>query len=786
MNEREEDDDLEAELGLFNPEKPITIDENVSITPKIPQNLNERNHSYDISEEKLLTAAAQLVDVYNKRTKATASATITVQNKSAPEASRSRTVNVNKSSIRSKFAHPIPNFVVTKITEKSSNAVLNKDSSLNVAKRSNPVKIVHRTRLEDIERTKRMVAIQRQKSLQIFNTFAPNAMKNLDRKKLTQPNIAYNTTNFQVKSMNISSKHTGNIDNAERSRMTTTATNANTSATATATITTKRFPTAQTNQLSKKEPVILNFRKKVHELPSKPKSKPAEIFPNNGRNSDSSYRVLEISPVPKNVTTPVPKNDYKDIVTPKITDRFFTNRSQFRSYKTLPKDYSRSPSNRNSGFRSKLSARPIVKKFPSMSNLSNDDKPSTDSKNVYGAIGLKKSNSCIILGEKCNKMIFEQTLQNSTDCMKLYEICSDVVVELCYKPQTVRRKKGRPKKKNYVRMTRDLLNTPEFSFKADLKRIREWPLDGKSSLIANRKRNRRCAFLSIEPMITSIESTLRKTREKSPVSSFQINRLPIKTYSRANLIQPRVTMNNKRFEKQTYAPPSIPTPPPTQQQSQSQPQPQPKPQIQLLNIEPLSSTSRIDLNLKEDIKIEELKGEVSQSTEYIVNGLFDSYDYDLSDAIYVEYLEDTDEIESPAYEPLMTDAVDNPTSIVTGEADTTMETYSQLRMSWERNRPKKSHSVTHNFSATTSVNEKGSPQIEVKYLNTNESDAHSTTDSITEIYAVCDEDDGKTDILSTAGTMQKKVDLILSPIRKSTRKRKIPSEFPNFAKKVRS
>lgn len=465
-----------------------------------------------------------------------------------------------------------------------------------------------------------------------------------------------------------------------------------------------------------------------------------------------------------------------------LSDRFFMNRPQLTSYKPLAvtKDYSRSPLNRgnNSGvlWRSKSRYRArLARKFPSMSNipaLSNDIKAKTNANesNADASTNLKRSNSCFIFGEKCNPRLFEEALQSSNDCVKLYELCANVIDKLCFKGQIVRRKRGRPKKKVYKSLTRDLLNTPEYSWKADIQRIKEWPFDGQTMFYENRRRSRRCAFLSIEPIIPDIEATLCKSRDRSPVSSFQINRLPLKTYSRANMIQPRIKLDSKRFDSAPYAPS--------------------KPQIQLLNIEPLSSTSQIDL--KEEMKIEEIKEEVSQSTEYIVDSLFDSDDYNMSEEILVEYLEENDEIESPAYEPLTTDTTIGPSSPITGEADTTVETYSQPPLAWERIRPKKPQSITHNFSATTSVNEKGSPQIELKYLNTNESDAHSTTD-ITEIYEVCDDeddddddDDSKLGILPTTDLMHKKVDLNLSPIRKSTRKRKIPSEFPNFAKRVRS
>lgn len=760
MNERE-DEDLEAELGLFNPNKPVASqDDNVPASPNVPSKLNERNLPYDISEEKLLTAAAQLVDVYNKRTKA--SATITVQKKTASDPIRNRSMNIVKQPMRSSFAHPVPNFVVTKITEKSPNTVLNKSSTVNVAKIANPVKIVHRTRPDDVERTKRMVAVQRQKSLQIFNTFAPNAVKNLDRKKLAQPKTVFDANNFQVKSMSVSNKNAGNVDFVERSKTTI--------------VTPKSSTSSQANTSSQNEPVILNFRTKVHEAPPKPK--PVEKVPINGRNNASSYRVLEISPVTKNSmekATVMPKT-----TTTTLSDRFFMNRPQLTSYKPLAvtKDYSRSPLNRgnNSGvlWRSKSRYRArLARKFPSMSNLtalSNEikAKENANASNADSSSNLKRSNSCFIFGEKCNPRLFEHALQNSNDCVKLYELCANVIDKLCFKGQTVRRKRGRPKKKVYKSLTRDLLNTPEFSWRADIQRIKEWPFDGQAIFHENRRRSRRCAFLSIEPIIPDIEATLCKSRDRSPVSSFQINRLPLKTYSRANLIQPRVTLDSKRFDSSLFAPS--------------------KPQIQLLNIEPLSSTSQIDL--KKEMKIEEIKEEVSQSTEYIVDSFFDSDEYNMTEEILVEYLDENDEIESPAYEPLTTDVTNCPSSPITGEADTTVETYSQP---WERIRPKKPLSITHNFSATTSVNEKGSQQIELKYLNTNESDAHSTTD-ITEIYAVCDDDDDDDDedvdsklgILPTTDSMQKKVDLNLSPVRKSTRKRKIPSEFPNFAKRVRS
>lgn len=760
MNERE------ADQEMLSPSKSVANAAGLQVSPKIQQKLSDRNLSYNISEEKLLTAAAQLVDVYNKRTKA--SATLTLQKKPLPDPPRNRTQNINKQPMRSSFALPVPNFVVTKITEKSPSTPFNKSNMVKLTKDSHssgsmkPVRV----KQEEVDRTKRMIELQRQKSLQIFNTFAPKSVRNLDnaRQKLSQPKpTSYDGKIFQVKSMSVSNKISENADFAEQGQSTTIHPRG----------------VSSTNKLNQNEPVILNFRTKGNHGESPSKSKQLENMTINGRNNNANaYRMLEITPVTKNSME-------MGIILPKASDRYMANRPQpssiTKSVKPLSmsvtKDYSRYPSNsRDAAYQwrtTKLrrARAPIVRKYPSMSNLSSDNRSQRNflrhnsliRSNVDSPTSLRRHNSCFTFGEKCNDNLFEHTLRNSKDSAKLYELCSNVVNKLCYKGQIVRRKRGRPKKKVYKSLTRDLLVSPEFSWKIDIQRIKEWSSDGPAILNANHRRSKRCAFLSIEPILSGIEANIMnisKSRNRSPVSPFQINRAPIKTYSRANMIQPKVTLDNKRCETT------------------------PKSQIQLLNIEPLSSTSQIDL--EDVIKEEDIKEEVSQSTEYIIDSMYNMEEYDLSDAIYVEYLEDNDEIESPAYEPLTSESFATPkSSTITGEADTTVESYTQYRTGLERIRPKKPLSITHNFTATTSVNEKGSPQIEIKYLNTNESDAHSTTDSITEIITVC-EDDIHEDSLPTTMSMRKNTEIMLSPVRKSTRKRKIPSEFPNFAKRVRS
>lgn len=727
-------------------------------SPKPQQSLTDRNLSYNISDEKLLTAAAQLVDVYNKRSKA--SATITLQKKPTAEP-RNRSLN-NKQPLRSPFPTTVPNFVVTKITEKSRNVVAtDKGNAVKLVKGVHTSNVVKTFRKQDeIEKTKRMIEQQRQKSLHIFNACAMN--KELHQ---TKPKV-FDANNFQVKSLSIShNKVSGNssdfIEHNKSNRIDSKILNA-----------------SDGNKRNRNEPVILNFRTKIHDSAA---TKPKQLENMSSTNGRRNYQVLEISPLPKNSME-------RGVVTPRVTtDRYYKTQlnPMYTAVKplsmTVTKVYSRFPANSMRYMRQRRQPTPkhrapLLIKYPSMSNISNSDKSRNyflthriDANQSNALTSLTRWNSCILFGGKSADKYFEETFQKNQQFTKLFELCSNVVQKMYLKGQTMRRKRGRPRKKIYKSLTRDLLNSPDFSLKSDIFRLHEMYYASKfggqtilnKNASANPRRSKRFALLSIEPVLPDMGSLLSRSRERSPpISSFQYNRAPLKTYSRTNLIQPHVPLDSKKNEIV-----KLPA----------------KQQFQLLNIEPLSSTSQIDMqpNVNE---------EVSQSTEYIIDSVLNNDEYDETDAVYIEYLEDNDEIESPAYEPHISETIVKPSSTVTGEADSTFKTLLQHRINSERFQPKKSINITHNFSATTSINEKGSPHIEIKYLNTNESDAHSTTDSIHELFTVCD-DDRMPDFVQMPTSQQKKTDLSLSPIRKSTRKRKIPSEFPNFAirnKKVRS
>ncbi|XP_031619839.1 uncharacterized protein LOC116338602 [Contarinia nasturtii] len=717
----------------------------VQASPKEKQMIAEKNLSYEISDEKLLTAAAQLVDVYNKRSKA--SATITVQKKPIIESPRNRTINLNKSqTMRSPMI--VPNFVVTKITEKTPDKVtINRQiREPTGASEINIVKMVRKQ--EEPEQTKRNLnELQRQRPVHYLNQ----------------------AREFKVKNMSILNK---NVSINDRNKATTSRT--------------PFSGASQMNKAKQNEPVILNFRAKMHDSIAEPRKR--EPMTLNGRKN--TYRVPEMQPISKN------SMDRSMASQIKAADRYRTNMSN-KLYASsiassvrpvsmpVTKVYSRFPSNsiRKTFYNNRMHRprAPILRKFPSMSNISNGDKVHTNffDQTPYDKVpdtskdstNLMRVNSCFIIGSKSSAALFEKTIRNNEDYSKLYNLCSDVVSKLCFKGQTIRRKRGRPRKKVYQSLTKDLLNSPEFSLKADIVRLHEMYYASKRFggqpfahiLNSNPRRSKRCALLSIEPVLTeSIESSIYgryRERERSPVGSFHINRVPLKTYSRVNMIQPRQSSNNKRKEvAHTFSS---------------------KPHIQLLNIEPLSSTSQSDMR-------QGFNEEVTQSTEYIIETDINADDIDESDAIYIEYLEDNDEIESPAYEPVAISEIDTKPSsiIITEEADTTVESCSSRQQTnYDRYRSKKSLDMSaQNFKPTTSYGIKQAPSIEFKYLRTSEIDAHSTTDPITEIFATFEPDDKTTMMILP----QKKPELNVSPVRKSTRKRKIPSEFPNFAKKIRS
>lgn len=708
------------------------------VSPQSQSKFSETNLSYDISDEKLLTAAAQLVDVYNKRSKA--AATITLQKKPTAEP-RIRSLNAMKASPRPPFNMPIPNFVVTKITEKSRTNTPECKTE----------KVVWSSASNKIKSSDGMAELRNPRTIHQVDVF----QKSNQAKKL------FDLKDYRVKGMSISNKPAGNSEQNNA---------------------------IETKESNQNEPVILNFRAQMHSSPSS-KSKPPMTL--NGRtNANPSHRPLEKSPS-------CSKNSMKiDIMSPRTINRYYVNKSLPNSINRpvkpmyTPKVYSRASTNLPHTLYqcheiTKTVRAPIVKLWPSMLELDKANRPCYRAKNdavdrqnashpIESALtcdassNLKRYNSAIEFGTKKSNKLFDTMVRNNKEYYRLFDLCSDVISRLCIKGRAVRRKRGRPKKKIYQNHTKELLNSPDFSIRADIFRLNELPYSAIDQLAQNRRRSKRFALLSIEPVLPDIEAVFSKNRDRerdqSPVNTFQNNRGTLKTYSRANLTQSRVALDCKRNEATAY---------------------NSKPQIQLLNIEPLSSTSEINLQ-------ENINNEVTQSTEYIIGPDLSIDDADECDVLYIEYLEDNDEIESPAYEPHISETLETkPSMIITEEADTTFETKfdnsADQQMNWDPFHFEKSLDMAHNPTTTTTSScfeLKKSSHIEIKYLKANESDAHSTTDSISELFSVCDHDDAS-DFGQANALPSKKTNISISPVRKSTRKRKIPSEFPNFAKKIR-
>lgn len=84
---------------------------------------------------------------------------------------------------------------------------------------------------------------------------------------------------------------------------------------------------------------------------------------------------------------------------------------------------------------------------------------------------LVRRNSCYIDVIKTNSFVEEAAAKNN-DFAQLYDICSNVILMGLPKLQTAK-KRGRPKKPIYKSTARDLLNSSEFSIKADLLKLSE-------------------------------------------------------------------------------------------------------------------------------------------------------------------------------------------------------------------------------------------------------------------------------------------------------------------------
>lgn len=84
---------------------------------------------------------------------------------------------------------------------------------------------------------------------------------------------------------------------------------------------------------------------------------------------------------------------------------------------------------------------------------------------------MDRRNSCYIDGIKTNSLVEEAVAKNN-DFAQLYDICSNIILMGLPKLQTAK-KRGRPKKPIYKSTARDLLNSAEFSIKADLLKLSE-------------------------------------------------------------------------------------------------------------------------------------------------------------------------------------------------------------------------------------------------------------------------------------------------------------------------
>lgn len=641
-----------------------------------------------------------------------------------PTEPRDRHVNMNQSLPRIKYR--VPKFVVTKITEKNQNDVARDSKSEKVVWSSGSSKIKALNELPKLKLNPKPM-----NEVEIFQ-------------KSNQARPVFEAKEFRIKNMSISNKPTVN---SERTPIKPRSLDVSESK----------------NNQCQNEPVILNFRTKLNGSLSKTKP----TTPLNGK-FNTPYLSIESASSSKNSLE-------IDIISPKTIDRYYVNKTQLNSLNKPPKStyspkvYSRFPATNPPQTVChkpvKTVRAPLVKLWPSMTELDANNRSYHIQPHGMEST-LKRHNSAIVLGSNSSEKLFDKMLKNDKEYYRLYDLCSNVVIRLRERGQAVRRKRGRPKKKIYQNHTKELLCSPDFSIKADILRLN----DPTCQSTLNSRRSRRFALLSIEPILPDIEMVFNKNqdkeRERSPLSTFQINRATLKTYSRANIAQSRAIADSKRIENSDYD--------------------VKKSQIQLLNIEPLPSTSKNDSQ-------ETIHNEVTQSTEYIIGPEFDLDDFnDDCDVLCIEYLDENDEIESPAYEPLTTETETKHSLIITEEADTTfhtkLEDESIEEIDWNPFQSENTLDMAQNPTTTTSSSledVKKSQHIEIRYLKASESDAHSTTDSMSELFSVYNQNMA-TNLGRTTFLPSKKPIINISPVRKSTRKRKIPSEFPNFAKKVRS
>lgn len=601
--------------------------------------LTDRFAKCNITDEQLMKAAAQLADIC-KKTSPMKSPPL-VERPSLPE---KPTENQNfptgsaTSKTRQMVTMPMPNFIVTKVTEKKR---LN-DGTKNQSADGDANNIRSFRKQQDITKTKTLMDQPKQKPIDAFNksnTGVGNIMYTVNRNNYTGA--------VQPKTMEIHGSHKLN----GTSNLGKTLNGSNQS------------KTSETSRSPSKIKLIVKG--------------------NNTEMPGKTFRLLKISAV--NGKTKVKNESTKPFV---VTSMHTKNVNRTSARDKQPVTSKRSTS---------------IPRTRTIHAVTYDEPTK-----------LIRRNSCFIGGVKTNDLI-QQAINKNEEFSKLYNLCTEIITTASQKHIVVHKKRGRPRKKIYKSSTRDLLNTADYSLKADLSKLSEMYAPDVNSFFdmalmeddaKTIRRNRGFALLSIEPVFSN-------TQQNNEEQNFN-------KYTGLKKLSFLKSNNNNASDLGLLTKPfSIDVAPISPRQTL------------------LSPPFPYDMNQPID--------------DLFDNAMIDEELNSTNDMI-IEYLNDIDEIESPAYEPH------------------TSNTEEQTILNFFQTPVKNNLSYKFYHGPCTT--------IQSNQLNSNRS-------QLKQIHSEHKIEKVPSKITAHQITTPVKADLNLSPVRRSSRKRKIPADFVGLVKKTR-
>lgn len=408
-----------------------------SPSPQRTNHLTERFAKCNITQESLAKAASQLVEICKNTSPirnavrtttsvaverrngrrfpastatTTKPATATTAAASTAAITKTPTETLTKRSPATRM--PMPNYIVTKVTEKKRNSVNDGTKNLNQTPR---VELINKTSSiksfrgqHEIAKTNILVESQRQEPLNIFNKCDSNSI--IDNRANKAYSLNLNTQNKSSIETKLMQKNGAKSMGFHVTNVLTTVKNNN--------------------------PIRISGD--IAESQRSPTE--CKLIMNGSKHLGKKFRLVNVVEV-KSVKT-IPKA--------------FTEKVQMH----LP----------NANFRK------VIDRKRSSSV------PRTQSVNTTlyeNPKKLNRRNSCYIDGTKTNSLVKEAAAKNK-DFAQLYDICSNIIIMSLPKMQTAK-KRGRPKKPIYKSTARDLLNSDEFSIKADLLKLSEQYCQEKNS-----------------------------------------------------------------------------------------------------------------------------------------------------------------------------------------------------------------------------------------------------------------------------------------------------------------